>query len=178
MAHTRKKMFYAPKAFNGYGPPEPPIPAAQDRPGRYPVPAVGRSPSRSRRRRQVAYICPVCWVGERRVHFLRQRAQRRKSWADPVPGAGKCPAVRHLRSPDEAVRASEEISSSGMPLGHLNRNPPILALFGVFWFPLWWSVSRIPGESAFSQLPPGQAGIVRKGAGFLRRPFYDVCVTE
>ncbi|ERK57027.1 hypothetical protein HMPREF1545_02985 [Oscillibacter sp. KLE 1728] len=76
------------------------------------------------------------------------------------------------------MRASEEISSSGMPLGHLNRNPPILALFGVFWFPLWWSVSRIPGESAFSQLPLGQAGIVRKGAGGIRRPFYDVCVTE
>ncbi|CAN4032317.1 hypothetical protein PKCEKB_PKCEKB_10270, partial [Dysosmobacter welbionis] len=42
MAHTRKKMFYAPKAFNGYGPPEPPIPAAQDRPGRYPCPCCGQ----------------------------------------------------------------------------------------------------------------------------------------
>ena len=149
----------------------------QDRPGRYPCPCCGRSPSRSRRRRR--WLTSARYAGgERRVHFLRQRAQRRKSWADPVPGAGKCPAVRHLRSPDEAVRASEEISSSGMPLGHLNRNPPILALFGVFWFPLWWSVSRIPGESAFSQLPLGQAGIVRKGAGGIRRPFYDVCVTE
>ena len=42
MAHTRKKMFYAPKAFNGYGPLEPPIPAAQDRPGRYPCPCCGQ----------------------------------------------------------------------------------------------------------------------------------------
>ena len=42
MAHTRKKMLYSPKAFNGYGPPEPPIPAAQDRPGRYPCPCCGQ----------------------------------------------------------------------------------------------------------------------------------------
>ena len=61
MAHTRKKMFYAPKAFNGYGPPEPPIPAAQDRPGRYPCPCCGQITLPVPPEEAVAYICPVCW---------------------------------------------------------------------------------------------------------------------
>ena len=117
----------------------------------------------------VAYICPVCWW-ENDVFIPPTTSPATKSWADPVPGAGKCPAVRHLQSPDEAVRASEEISSSGMPLGHLNRNPPILALFGVFWFPLWWSVSRIPGESAFSQLS-GTGWNSKKGRRIPPAPF-------
>ena len=192
MAHTRKKMFYAPKAFNGYGPPEPPIPAAQDRPGRYPCPCCGQITLPVPPEEAVAYICPVCW------------------WENDVfiSSDNEPSDENHGLTPDEAVRAAGEISSSGMraslqleaecfpplaggllllrrrpglrvaPLGHLNRNPPILALFGVFWFPLWWSVSRIPGESAFSQIPPGQAGIVRMGAGLLRRPGYVVWVTE
>ena len=61
MAHTRKKMLYSPKAFNGYGPPEPPIPAAQDRPGRYPCPCCGQITFPVPPKEAVAYICPVCW---------------------------------------------------------------------------------------------------------------------